>query len=93
MIYLVQQKGNTIYILAKVSNIFAFVGMAPKGSTLSVFFAFVIAAGVSFLIASPIVRLSNSKGSLEDARQEVASRKSAAKGLHPAGVKVFGEEE
>lgn len=69
---------------ASPGSIFAFVGMAPKGSTLSVFFAFVIAAGVSFLIASPIVRLSNGKGSLEDARQEVASRKSAAKGLHPA---------
>lgn len=71
---------------ASPGSIFAFVGMAPKGSTLSVFFAFVIAAGVSFLIASPIVRLSNGKGSLEDARQEVASRKSAAKGLHPAGA-------
>lgn len=71
---------------ASPGSIFAFVGMAPKGSTLSVFFAFVIAAGVSFLIASPIVRLSNSKGSLEDARQEVASRKSAAKGLHPASA-------
>ncbi len=71
---------------ASPGSIFAFVGMAPKGSTLSVFFAFVIAAGVSFLIASPIVRLSNGKGSLEDARQEVASRKSVAKGLHPAGA-------
>lgn len=71
---------------ASPGSIFAFVGMAPKGSTLSVFFAFVIAAGVSFLIASPIVRLSNGKGSLEDARQEVASRKSAAKGLHPTGA-------
>lgn len=71
---------------ASPGSIFAFVGMAPKGSTLSVFFAFVIAAGVSFLIVSPIVRLSNGKGSLEDARQEVASRKSAAKGLHPAGA-------
>ena len=71
---------------ASPGSIFAFVGMAPKGSTLSVFFAFVIAAGVSFLIASPIVRLSNGKGSLEDARQEGASRKSAAKGLHPAGA-------
>lgn len=71
---------------ASPGSIFAFVGMAPKGSTLSVFFAFVIAAGVSLLIASPIVRLSNGKGSLEDARQEVASRKSAAKGLHPAGA-------
>lgn len=71
---------------ASPGSIFAFVGMAPKGSTLSVFFAFVIAAGVSFLIASPIVRLSNSKGSLEDARQEVASRKSAVKGLHSTGA-------
>ena len=71
---------------ASPGSIFAFVGMAPKGSTLSVFFAFVIAAGVSFLIASPIVRLSNGKGSLEDARQEVASRKSAAKGLHSTGA-------
>lgn len=71
---------------ASPGSIFAFVGMAPKGSTLSVFFAFVIAAGVSFLIASPIVRLSNGKGSLEDARQEVASRKSEAKGIHLAGT-------
>lgn len=66
---------------ASPGSIFAFVGMAPKGSTLEVFLAFLIAAGVSFLIASPIVRLSNGRGSLEDARQEVASRKQEAKGI------------
>ena len=55
--------------------------MAPKGSTLAVFLAFAIAAGVSFLIAAPIVRLSSGKGSLAQAQQEVAARKNEAKGL------------
>ncbi len=66
---------------ASPGSIFAFVGMAPKGSTLAVFLAFAIAAGVSFLIAAPIVRLSSGKGSLAQAQQEVAARKNEAKGL------------
>ena len=68
---------------ASPGSIFAFVGMAPKGSTLSVFLAFVIAAGVSFLIASPIVRFSNGKGSLEDAKNEVKSLHDESKGVAP----------
>ncbi len=66
---------------ASPGSIFAFVGMAPKGSTLAVFLAFAIAAGVSFLIAAPIVRLSSGKGSLAQAQQEVVARKNEAKGL------------
>ena len=68
---------------ASPGSIFAFVGMAPKGSTFSVLLAFVIAAGVSFLIASPIVRFSNGKGSLEDARNEVKSLHDESKGVAP----------
>ena len=68
---------------ASPGSIFAFVGMAPKGSTLSVFLAFVIAASVSFLIASPIVRFSNGKGSLEDAKNEVKSLHDESKGVAP----------
>ncbi len=84
---------NTIFSLglngpASPGSIIAFVGMAPKGSTFAVFLSVVIAATVSFLIASPIIKLSGAKGSLEDAKDEVASRKAASKGLPLEGAKV-----
>lgn len=84
---------NTLFSLglngpASPGSIIAFVGMAPKGSTLAVFLSFVIAATVSFLIASPIIKLSGAKGSLEDAKEEVANRKAASKGLPMEGAAV-----
>jgi PTS system mannitol-specific IIC component len=70
---------NTIFNLGLVSpaspgSIFAYVGMAPKGETLMVLLSVVIAAGVSFLIASPIVKFSGSK-SLDDAEKESKAMK------------------
>jgi PTS system mannitol-specific IIC component len=77
---------NSIFNLGLVSpaspgSIFAFVGMAPKGQTLAVLLSIVIAAAVSFLIAAPIVRLSNPAKNLNEASDEMASRKAAAKGI------------
>ena len=76
---------NTIFGLglkgpASPGSIFAFVGMAPKGQTLAVLLSVVIAAGVSFAIAAPIVRLAGTKTSLSDAEKEVAASKAASKG-------------
>ncbi len=66
---------------ASPGSIIAFVGMAPKGSTFAVLLSAVIAAGVSFLIASPIVRMSNGKGqSLEEASAQMADMKAESKG-------------
>lgn len=65
---------------ASPGSIFAFVGMAPKGSTVAVLFSVVIATAVSFVIASPIVRLSGAKGSLEDAQNQMDSMKAQSKG-------------
>lgn len=61
-------------------SIIAFLGMAPKGSTFAVLLSFLIAAGVSFLIAAPIVRMSNTKGSLDDAQDQMNNMKASAKG-------------
>ncbi|MBB5182749.1 PTS mannitol transporter subunit IICBA [Catenisphaera adipataccumulans] len=65
---------------ASPGSIFAFVGMAPKGETIQVLLSIVIAAGVSFLIASPIVRFSNAKKSLDSASDQMADMKAASKG-------------
>ncbi|MGX8714539.1 MAG: PTS mannitol transporter subunit IICBA [Lachnospiraceae bacterium] len=64
-------------------SIIAYLAMAPKGSTLMVLLSAVIACVVSFLIASPIVRLANNK-SLQDARLAVQNQKAEAKGLKRA---------
>lgn len=65
---------------ASPGSIFAFVGMAPKGSTFAVLLSVVIATAVSFVISVPIVRMSSAKGSLEDAQNEMNSMKAASKG-------------
>lgn len=65
---------------ASPGSIIAFVGMAPKGQTLAVLLSAVIATGVSFAIASPIVRFAGSKESLSSAQNEMNSMKASAKG-------------
>ncbi len=65
---------------ASPGSIFAFVMMAPKGQTVMVLLSIVIAAAVSFLIATPIVRMSNGK-SLEDAQSEMSDMKAESKGV------------
>lgn len=76
---------NTIFDLGLVGppapgSIIAFLAMAPKGSTFAVLLSFVIAAGISFVIAMPIVKFSNAKGSLDDATSKMKDMKAEAKG-------------
>lgn len=77
---------NTIFGLglagpASPGSIIAYVGMAPKGSTLLVLMSAVVAAGVSFVIATPIVKLSNSKQSLSDSTNQMKEMKAQSKGV------------
>lgn len=65
---------------ASPGSIIAYMMMAPRGSMLSVLIGVLIAAAVSFGIASVIIRMSKGK-SLEEAQEEVANRKAEAKGL------------
>lgn len=62
-------------------SIIAFMSMSPKGMGMIVtFLGVAIAATVSFLIASPIVKMADHK-SLEDAQAKKDSMKAEAKGL------------
>ncbi|MBO4838011.1 MAG: PTS mannitol transporter subunit IICBA, partial [Lachnospiraceae bacterium] len=67
-------------------SIIAYLGMAPKGSTLQVLLGVIIAAGVSFLIAAPIIRMSGKNASLEDAQKQMKDMKAESKGLTGAPV-------
>jgi PTS system mannitol-specific IIC component len=67
-------------------SIIAYVGMAPKGSTFMVLLSVVVAAAVSFVIAAPIVRLSNSKQSLEDSTAQMKEMKAESKGVAASEV-------
>ncbi|MBR2677038.1 MAG: PTS mannitol transporter subunit IICBA [Solobacterium sp.] len=88
---------NTIFNLGLASpaspgSIFAYVGMAPRGSTLAVLLSVVIGAVVSFLIASPIVRLTNTKGSLDEAETKMKDMKAQSKGLSAYAVGETGRK-
>ena len=65
---------------ASPGSIIAFLTMAPKGSTLAVLLGVVIAAVVSFLVAAPIIKMSNGK-SLEEASDSVQNMKAASKDI------------
>ncbi|MDO4941665.1 MAG: PTS mannitol transporter subunit IICBA [Lachnospiraceae bacterium] len=65
---------------ASPGSIIAFLSMAPKGQTLLVLIDVAIAAAVSFVVASPIVKMSGAKGSLEEAQAANAAAKAASKG-------------
>lgn len=67
---------------ASPGSIIAYLAMAPKGSTLLVLLGVVIASGVSFLIAAPIIKMSNSKkgSNLEEATAKMQGMKADAKG-------------
>ena len=64
-------------------SLISYLAMAPKGSTLSVIIGIFIAAGVSFLIASPIIRMSGAKSSdsLAEAQQKMKDMKAQSKGM------------
>ncbi len=71
---------------ASPGSIIAFLMMTPASDMWKVIVGVVLAAAVSFVIASPIVKMSGSK-SLEDAQSEMAARKAEAKG-QTAAVEV-----
>ena len=75
---------NTIFNVGLVSpaspgSILALLAVAPRGGQLMVILSFLIGTAVSFLIASPIVKMSNT-GSLEDAQSQMSDMKAASKG-------------
>ena len=72
---------------ASPGSIIAYLMMAPRDSIVTVLVGVLIAAGVSFGIASVIIRMSKGK-SLEEAQEEVASRKAEAKGLKSEPVTI-----
>ena len=76
---------NTIFNVGLVSpaspgSILALLAVAPRGEQLMVILSFLIGTAVSFLIASPIVKMSNSGASLEDAQSQMSDMKAASKG-------------
>ena len=72
---------------ASPGSIIAYLMMAPRDSIVTVLVGVLIAAVVSFGIASVIIRMSKGK-SLEEAQEEVASRKAEAKGLKSEPVTI-----
>ena len=73
---------------ASPGSIFAYLAMAPKGSTIAILFGAVIAAAVSFIISIPLVKRSNRKlSNLEDATKRIKEMKAESKGMGLAPVK------
>ncbi len=73
-------------------SIIAFMSMSPRPQMLLTLLGVVIAAGVSFVIASPIIKMSGVK-SLEEAQAQTASMKAESKGQNTAAVKDAGKEK
>lgn len=74
-------------------SIIAFLSMSPKSSIFITLIGVVIAAAVSFVVSSPIVKMAGSK-SLEDAQAQKDSMKAESKGAAPArtGAEVATED-
>lgn len=72
---------------ASPGSIIAFLAVAPKGETLKVLIGVVLAAAVSFVVASPIVKLSGNKN-LDEATDKMKNMKAEAKGLAKANGKI-----
>ncbi len=64
---------------ASPGSIIAYLMMTPASDMWKVIVGVVLAAGISFVIAAPIVKMAGGK-SLEDAQSEMAARKAEAKG-------------
>ena len=72
---------------ASPGSIIAFLAVAPKGETLKVLIGVVLAAVVSFVVASPIVKLSGNKN-LDEATDKMKNMKAEAKGLAKANGEI-----
>ena len=67
---------------ASPGSIIAFLSMAPRDAIITTLIGVVLAAGVSFAIAGPIIKLTSSKvKSLEEAQDQVSDMKAQSKGL------------
>jgi PTS system mannitol-specific IIC component len=77
---------------ASPGSIFAYVGMAPRGSTFMVLLSVVVGTVVSFLIAAPIVRLSNSRSNLDEAEAKMKDMKAQSKGYSAYAVGETGKK-
>ena len=64
---------------ASPGSIIAYLMMSPGSDMIKVIVGVLIATGISFAVASPIVKMAGGK-SLEEAQSEVASMKAASKG-------------
>ena len=64
---------------ASPGSIIAYLMVSPGYDLVKVLIGVVIAAGISFVVASPIVKMAGGR-SLEEAQNEMASMKQAAKG-------------
>ena len=76
---------NTLFNVGLVSpaspgSILAMLAVAPRGGQILVIISFLIATAVSFLIATPIVKMGGSNASLEDAQAQMSDMKAASKG-------------
>ena len=65
---------------ASPGSIIAFMAMAPKNKMLLIFIGVAIAAAVSFVIASVIIKATSTTTSIDEAKAEVADRKAQSKG-------------
>ncbi len=72
---------------ASPGSLIAYMMMSPETDMLKIFIGALLSAGISFIIASPIVKMASGK-SLEDAQNEVASMKAEAKGQTAASETI-----
>jgi PTS system mannitol-specific IIC component len=68
-------------------SIIAFMAMAPKDKFLPILIGVFIAAAVSFVISSIIIRATSTSATIEDAQSQMADMKAQAKGVASGNVK------
>ena len=78
---------------ASPGSIIAYLMMTPGPDIWKVLVGVAIATGISFGIASPIVKIAGGKSSLEDAQAEMAAMKAEAKGEAAAPVAIKDASE
>ncbi|WP_294784844.1 PTS mannitol transporter subunit IICBA [uncultured Eubacterium sp.] len=78
---------------ASPGSIIAYLMMTPGSDIWKVLVGVAIATGISFAIASPIVKLAGGKTSLEDAQAEMAAMKAESKGEAAAPVAIKDASE
>ncbi|MDO4170611.1 MAG: PTS mannitol transporter subunit IICBA [Lachnospiraceae bacterium] len=65
---------------ASPGSVITYLSMSPKSQIVFTIIGILIATGVSFLVASPIIKMSNGK-SLEEAQNDMAAAKAESKGV------------